>query len=136
MVRYLCGVFLLPDDCKTPTQLKKICGAIRRSLSERYARFPYWKELGTYLVLICGSELFQAMKNQMAEFKDNTGLHVNVMLGIVLVDKDECVCSSESSWGLYYSGKHFDAISASANHWSKTKRSEQASSSNGGIALV
>jgi hypothetical protein len=125
MVRYLCGVFALPDSCNTPEQAKKLFDAVRIDLTKHYARFPYWKELGTYLVWICGSELFDGMQGKMTQFKDKTGLHMNVMLGTVLVDREKFMSSAESTWGLFYSGKHFGAISATANEWCKRQRSEQ-----------
>ncbi len=59
------------------------------------------------------------MQGKMAQFKDNTGLHMNVMLGTVLVDREKFVSSGESTWGLFCSGKHFGAISATVNEWCK-----------------
>lgn len=126
MVRYLCGVFALPDGYDTAEQAKKVFDAIRRNLTKRYVRFPYWKELGTYLVWICRSELFDGMQGRMAEFIDQTGFHMNVMLGTVLIDREKFISSAESTWGLIYSGKHFGAISATVNEWCKRMRSEQA----------
>ncbi len=125
MVRYLCAVFALPDAWDTPEEARQLFEAIRGSLREKYARFPYWNELGTYLVWICGSKLFDGMQNKMAQFKDKTGLQMNVMLGTVLVDQQKLMSSAESSWGLFYSGKHFGSISATVNEWCKRMRSEQ-----------
>ncbi len=126
MVRYLCGVFALPaDGYDTPDQAKNLFDALRRGLTKKYAQFPYWKELGTYLVWICSSELFDGMQGRMAEFKDKTGLHMNVMLGTVLVDREQVISSAESTWGLFSSGKHFAGISATVNEWCKRMRSEQ-----------
>ena len=125
MVRYLCGVFALSDGCVTPEQAKKLFDAMRRGLTKKYAQFPYWKELGTYLVWMCRSELFDGMQGRVAEFKDKTGLHMNVMLGTVLVDREQFISSAESTWALFSSGKHFAAISATVNEWCKRMRSEQ-----------
>ena len=125
MVRYLCGIFALPDGCHTPEQARSFFTTIREGLTELYARFPYWKELGTYLVWICDSELFDRMHGNVAQFTDKTGLHMNVMLGTVLVDRQNLVSSAESTWGLFYSGKHFGAISATVNDWCQRLRSEQ-----------
>ena len=125
MVRYLCGVFALPDDCDTPQQAEQLIETIREGLTERYSRFPYWKELGTYSVWICGSKLFDRMQGKMAQFNDNTGLHSNVLLGTVLVDGQKFTNAAECTWGLFYSGKHFAAIRATVNEWCKKKRSEQ-----------
>ena len=127
-VRYVCGVFALPDSYHTPERAKNLFDSIRRSLTERYARIPYWKELGTYLVWICRGELLDGMQAKMAELQDKTGFHRNVMLGTVLVDREKLVASAECTWGLFYSGKHFAAISATVNDWCRTMRSEQVGS--------
>lgn len=125
MVRYVCGIFDLPDDCRTPAQARTLFTAVRGGLTERYARFPYWKELGTYLVWTCGSELFDRLHGEVGQFTDRTGLHINVMLGTVLVDRQTSVSSAESTWGLFYSGKHFGAISATVNDWCQRLRGER-----------
>jgi hypothetical protein len=124
MTRYLCGVFTLPEGLDHPRQAKQFFEATRKSFTKRYVQFPYWKELGTYLVWICESDIFEAMEGGMTQLKDKTGLHMNVMLGTVLVDRQELVTSAEAAWGLYYSGKHFGAISASVNEWCKRVRAE------------
>jgi hypothetical protein len=129
LVRYVCVIMIIPDNCRTPEQATKLFEASRRALTKRYARFPWWKELGTYLVWICDTSLFEAMQSKMTYLKDKTGLHMNVMLGMILVDRQNLVSSSESTWGLYYSGKHFGAISATVNEWCKRSRGEQNSSS-------
>ena len=125
MVRYLCGVFVLPDSCGTADQAKETFEVIRTGLTKRYARPPYWKELGTYSVWMCGSRLYDDLKTRFAEFKDKTGLHMNVMLGSVFVEREKFRNSAASTWGLYYSCKHFGAISATVNEWCKRMRGEQ-----------
>lgn len=131
-VRYLCGVFTFPDDVDTPEQAKAIFEAIRKGLTKKYAQFPYWKELGTYLVIICGSGLFDSIKGRLAMFKDGSGLHMNVMLGTIFVDQQEFRSSAECTWGLFYSGKHFGALSATANEWCKQRRRAQLAAADAG----
>jgi hypothetical protein len=126
MVRYLCGVFDLPEGCDTRDEARVFFETLRRSLTARYARFPYWKALGTYVVFTCGSRLFDAIERTTTKFSDRTGLHMNVMLGTVFLDREEFLSSAESTWGLFYSGRHFGAISATVNEWCKRRRSEQA----------
>jgi len=129
-VRYLCGVFCLPEGFDTVGQAKTLFGAIRNGFTKRYARFPYWKELGTYLVWICSSGLFDDAQGRMGHFKDKTGLHMNVMLGMVLVDREKFTTSTDCTWGLAYSGKHFRAIGAAVSEWCERQRGEQGAAAN------
>ncbi len=126
MTRYLCCVAPLPDGHETVRQAVDVFETLRRELTKKYAQFPYFKELGTYLVLMCGSKLFNEMNGKVAQFKDNTGLHMNVMLGTILVDQEAFTYSAESTWGLYYSGKHFGAMNSTVYMWCKKMRSESA----------
>jgi len=62
----------------------------------------------------------------MGELKDKTGLHMNVMLGALVVDRKNYAYSAEATWGLFHSGKHFGAIAATVNDWCNELRSEPA----------
>jgi hypothetical protein len=123
-VRYLCAVLDLPKGCETPREAEDFFGVIRRSLSAQYARFPYWKELGTYLVLICGSRLFDAVGGAKTRFKDGTGLHMNVMLGTVFLDPKRLMSWPDPAWGLFHSRRHFEVICGAVNEWCRRKREQ------------
>jgi hypothetical protein len=125
MVRYLCGVLAVPDGYDTPEQARNLFETIRSQLTRKYARFPYWKELGTYLVLLSSNKLFLALQDRTGKFKDKTGFHMNVMLGTIFINRENYVNSAEATWGLFYSGRHFGAIAATVNEWCKRMRSEQ-----------
>ncbi|AVP96823.1 hypothetical protein C7S18_06230 [Ahniella affigens] len=121
-VRYLCGVFELPDTFEV-SQARKFIDATRREISKRYAKFPYWKELGTYLVWICDKKQLQHLEKAASEFKDRTGFHVNVMLGAVLAGANGQSVRSERTWGLFESGAHFGAIEKTVRAWSEKRES-------------
>lgn len=115
-VRYLCVVTEIPAEVKDAAGCLNYFEHIRSKMLKQYAKFPWWKELGTYSVLTCRTELFDQLKGSV-DFRDRTGLHANVMLGTCFVDTVNFRNSAESTWGLYYSGKHFGAIGEAVRQW-------------------
>ena len=86
-------------------------------MNKRYARFPYWKEIGLYCVLICSPATYDAIVGDLKSLVHRTGLHTCIVLGVVLVDESRYQCEGSSTWGLFYSGKHFGAIFEAARRW-------------------
>ena len=123
MVRYLCVVTEVPAETHFLAGCKTYFEHIRTLLFNQYAKFPWWKELGTYSVLLCRSELYDQLKGGV-QFKDRTGFHGNVMLGTCFVDIQNYRNSAESTWGLYHSGKHFGAIGEAVRQWCANKKAE------------
>ncbi len=117
MVRYLCVVAATPSSVADCDGLTRFMEQIRKALTASYGRFPYWKELGTYTVLLCGSTQYEEFCRAISGLQDRTGFHMNAMLGTCLVDVDRGRSAGESTWGLYYSGKHFGAIRAAVSEW-------------------
>ncbi len=124
MVRYLCVVVEVPENISDIPATKQFFAQVRRSLTAKYAKFPYWKELGTYLVFLCEHELYKKLRGKEKSFKDRTGFHMNVMLGTCFVDKKTFENSAEATWGLFYSGKHYGAIRAAVAQWCKIQEKE------------
>jgi hypothetical protein len=124
MVRYVCAVYEIPTGVTNATMLTEVFNLIRRQLFVQYARFPYWKELGTFLVLLCSHEQYEQLAVHTDEFKDHSGLHGNVMLGTMLIDHERFQSSADATWGLYYSGKHFTAIARAVREWCKAKSTD------------
>ena len=118
---YICVVLDIPEQVSTVNQSKELFERIRSYLGKRYAHFPWWKELGTYVVLLCSHELYERLDGHMSQFCDQTGLHSNVMLGTVFVDREQLKSSAEATWGLLYSGKHFVDIRRVVREWCKQR---------------
>lgn len=121
-VRYVCAVLEAPQSLSTVDECRDLIQRLREGLAVQFARFPYFKELGTYVVLLCSQSVYQDLSQHLSAFYDRTGLHMNVILGLVLVDRDGFRISADATWGLFYSGKHFDAIERTAQQWCQTKR--------------
>ena len=112
-VRLACTVLHLP-----PTgTLRSITTATRKALVRKYARFPWYKELGTFHVVLCRRDVFDAAASQAARVPHRTGLHTNVSLGLVLVEQDGTRIKAAKAWGLIGAGKHYEAIRNAVQTW-------------------
>ena len=98
-------------------ELTSFMEQIRGALTTKYARFPYWKSLGTFTALLCRSAQYEEFRHAIPRLKDLSGFHINVMLGTCLVDVDDGRNAGEPTWGLYYSGKHYGALRAAISEW-------------------
>ncbi len=117
MVRYICAISHIPNDVSDVRACKRFLEDTRNCLTKHYARFPWWKELGTYSVLLCGGQLFEDLSEDLGTFKDKTGLHMNVLLGTCFIDIENFRSSADSTWGLFYSGRHFGSIREAVRQW-------------------
>lgn len=109
-VRYLCSVLNVPKEISDIADLQDYFELIRKNLSYKYAWSPFWKELGTYMILFCEPELFAKLNGKETLFVDKTGFHSNIILGIFFINNVSFENLACSTWGLLYSGKHFKAI--------------------------
>jgi len=107
MTSYIFAVAKIPDDVSDFISTKQFFDKIRESLISKYVKSPIlrtagWKELGTYSILLCKHELYEKLKDKVADFKDPTGLHKNVMLGTCFIDTDKAEYSFDSTWGGFF----------------------------------
>jgi hypothetical protein len=114
MVRRVCVVLEAPEQISTVNQTKELFEMIRAYLSERYARFPWYKEIGAYVVMLCSHELYEKLDGHLPQFYDRTGFHTTLMLGSIFVDRDECQSSAEETW---VSQKRFAVIRDVVRAW-------------------
>ncbi|MCP4651863.1 MAG: hypothetical protein GY858_00540 [Candidatus Omnitrophica bacterium] len=118
-ISHVCAVVELSTD--DFSQTKRVVEQIRDKLTCTYARFPWWKDLGSFLVLICPNDLFHKIKNKTREFADSHGLHMNVILGACLINKDTFDNTAKSTWGLVFSGKYYEVIRKAVVEWCEKK---------------
>ena len=122
LVRHLCAIVEIPDNITNASLFKQFFPQIRKSLTIKYAKFPWWKELGTFLVFFCEDGLYKRLTGIEGGFKDRTGLHMNVILGTCFINKVTLESSIDSTWGLWYSGKHYRAIRAAVTQWCEVQQ--------------
>lgn len=100
MTSYVCALVRIPPDINNMRDLKQLHGKVRTLLAKRYARFPWYKELGTFTVFVCAPALFERVRNELAQLNDKTGLHVNTMLATWIVNSETFDAVGQSTWGL------------------------------------
>ncbi len=115
--KYLNAIVDVPDDITTVTETKQFFSMIRKALV-----IKYWMLLGTYLVLLCKPNLYEKLRGLEKEFKDLSGAHLNVMLGTVLINKETFENSCDKTWGLFYSGIHFERIRTTVVEWCEIQK--------------
>lgn len=118
-VRTLCVVLDLPNNILDDKDLSIFFRKIRNLLTKKYAKFPYWKELGTFSVILCDNSNYERLKNKIDKMKDISGLHMNVMLGTFLVNIDKLEYSQTKTWGLVFSGVKHKLINQALKEWTK-----------------
>ena len=124
LVRYLCAIVEIPDNITNPSLFKQFLSQVRKSLTSKYAKFPWYKELGTFLVFFCEDGLYKKLTGIEGDFKDRTGFHMNVILGTCFINEGTFETSTDSTWGLWYSGKHYRAIRAAVTQWCEVQKKE------------
>lgn len=117
MTRLACQILQMDDTVLGVQGLTAAISDARYALQYAYQEFPWFKELGTFLVVFCPSRLFDAASRYEGMFVDATGIHVNVILGISLVDPGKLQVNHRKTWGLIMARRHFDAIVRSIEDW-------------------
>ena len=120
--RILCAVARLPEGGYEPAAAGRFVQRIRRSLAKRYAGVRWFKRLGTYTVLLAGSRACEKLRGHEGRFIDSSGLHVNVLLGTVLIDLDAFRVNCDNIWGLIDTGDQFRHIQGAAEEWCRAQR--------------
>ena len=116
-VKTLCAVYDLPEGISTYDDLNNFFRQVRNSLTKKYAKFPYWKELGTFSIIFCDNYKYENLNNEVKKLKDSTGVHMNTMLGTFLVNVDEFEFTETKTWGLISTGKQYELIKQALLNW-------------------
>ncbi len=133
--KLICAVTEMPEDVADADSAENFVSRVRRSLAKRYTRFPWPKRLGTYMVLLCPAEVCRRLRGREEMFIDSGGLHVNVMLGVVLVDVETYRFHSNTTWGLIDTGDQFRHIQDAVEQWCRRCRRPNRTAWTGGRKL-
>jgi len=115
--RLVCAVVDLRDSVSDIEEAERLAADIRRGLSKRYPGFLRPKRLGTFTVLLAGSELCERLAEHRTRLIDSHGKHVNVLLGTVLVDVERFRTCADTIWGLIDTGDQFKRIQDAVESW-------------------
>ncbi len=116
-VRTLCAVCDLPENISTVKELNNFFQQIRNSLSKKYVKFPYFKELGTFSVILCNNSNYEHLNKEINKLRDYTGWHMNTMLGAFLVNVDAFEFAETKTWGLITTGSQYELIKQALLSW-------------------
>ncbi len=133
--RIVCAVAHVSDS-EADGGAAALARSIRRSLSKHLPGLPRPKRLGTFTVLLADHEVCRKLRDQKGEFVDSSGLHVNVLLGTVLVDVDEFRIYSDNVWGLIDAGEQFKRIQDAVEAWCILNRRRKPAKWGGGLVGV
>lgn len=119
--RYVCTLIEVPQNTTDIKSTKKLISTIRHELSNKYAKFPYFKEVGAFILLSCSDKLYKQINSNIKALIDKTGLHTTIILGVCVLNKETRKFESQSTWGLFHSGKHFETITNTIKKWTTQK---------------
>lgn len=121
--KFVCAVVEVPAGVRDVAAAGRALADVRRALAKRHAGFPWLTRLGTFLVVLCRRGLWERLRGRDGLI-DTTSLHVNVLLGSVLVDADAYQTSSDHNLGLLDAGDQFRYIQGAVEDWCRARRRE------------
>jgi len=115
--RLACVVAAVPNHIQGLADVGTFVGGIRRGLTKQYVGMPWPRRLGTFTILLVDHHLFELCRGQEDRLIDQDSLHVNVMLGTILVDIEAHQTTSQNTWGLLNDADHFQHIRNAVDGW-------------------
>ncbi|MBT3199862.1 MAG: hypothetical protein HN350_08090 [Phycisphaerales bacterium] len=115
--KLICAVAPMPSEITTAKQASDFMQTLRRGLTSHFPGFPRPKRLGTCTVLLGDRKQCKALQPHKSQLIDQRGLHINVMLGTVLIDTDNFTTRSDISWGLMDITAPFSKIQSTVDNW-------------------
>jgi hypothetical protein len=84
----IAAVVAVPATTTDRAKLKTFFECIRREINSRFVGFAAFKSSHSFIVLVCPHDLFTSTSGIASEFKDRSGLHMNIIQGVILVDSE------------------------------------------------
>ncbi len=85
--RGLVAVAVVPERILDAGGLRDFVRGVRRTINREYVSFPFHKSMHSFMVLFCPHSLFSATPGVESSLKDRTGLHFNLVQGVVCIDR-------------------------------------------------
>ena len=82
------AVVVVPESVTDRAGLKAFFQDVRKEINSRLVGFAAYKSSHSFIVLVCPHNLFKACSDVTSELKDRTGLHMNIIQGVILVDSE------------------------------------------------
>jgi hypothetical protein len=84
----IAAVVVVPESVTDRVGLKAFFQGVRKEINSRFVGVAAYKSTHSFIVLLCPHNLFAACSGVASELKDRTGLHINIIQGVILVDSD------------------------------------------------
>ena len=123
-VRNLCAVIDIPQNLVKKDPLKRYFNFIKNNLLAEYGDAILWKELEFCFVGLCKSEAFEVIQKEESQIVGTVSFSLNSLLGCSLVDKNTLEHYDWSSWGLFFSGNHFQTVCSVVEQWCQNEKKE------------
>lgn len=109
-VRYVCPIIKPPSNVSECDSFRDYLRNIRKVVSKRYAKFPWFKEIGILSVILVENPLFDKISKSNISFVDKTGLHVSTFCSMSILNTSDFRVFSQRTWGIYKSIAYFGTI--------------------------
>jgi len=80
------AVVVVPESVTGRTELKAFFQTVRKDINANFVGFAAYKSSHSFVVLVCPHSLFTVCSGVASELKDRSGLHMNIIQGVVLID--------------------------------------------------
>ena len=84
----LVAVAAIPEDIPSPDRLVAFFSAVRKTMNAQFVGFAAYKSTHSFVVLLCPHALFPSVREMPSKLKDRSGLHLNIIQGVILVDAE------------------------------------------------
>lgn len=84
----MAAVVVVPESVTGREELKVFFRKMRKDLNSRFVGFAAYKSAHSFIVLLCSGNLFATCSDMASKLKDRTGLHKNIIQGVILVDTE------------------------------------------------
>ncbi len=81
-------VVIVPALVTNRERLKTFFESVRKEINSRFVGFAAYKSSYSFIILICAHDLFTECSGMASRLKDKTGLHKNIVQGVILVDAE------------------------------------------------
>lgn len=121
-VKNLCAVIDLPGNMIDIGTTKHFIQFLKKSLLDKYGDAFLWKELEMCFVVLCTDALYKALKADEGKVMNEASFSLKTMLGTCFINTEVIDSFAVSTWGVYFSGDHFQAINQIVTGWSEDKK--------------
>ena len=120
-VKNLCAVVDMPGNISDLLTAKNFFEFLKKSLLSKYGDAFLWKELEMSFVVLCDLALYELLKLDGGKIMNQASFSLNALTGSCFVNKQNYENFLYSTWGLFFAGDQFKAVSNTVEQWCSSK---------------